>query len=532
MRAVALLLFFASVALGEDLYFTQAGAGSHNGSSVGNAWSTSEASTSGNWGAGAGKVSAGDTLHVSGTITAALTVQGSGTAGNVITILFDSGAKFSAAAWANATGAITITNKNYITVDGGATGTIGGPGAAGTTNGVIEATANGTGLANQVDTRGLLASSCSNLTVQGLVFSNLYVRTRGTDASDGGSAVRVIWDGSNNYATVTVTNCVVHDVEQGISFTYGPATSAILVSYCTSYNCNWGGGAGDHNSSATLADITVHHCYFHDFTNWDGTDGTTQGKFHHNGFYAFAQSSGSITNITEYANVVSGPWTLNSGAPGATAGLFMSGGITGTMLIYNNVFLDAATGGTPDNGLLTIWPNPGSTARVYNNTFLGNGAGNGEAIHFENGNAGAKTFIAVNNVFKAKTAIAVYNNGSLTYTGNHNVFRSLISPNFIWSTDSTGNQATFAQWKALGGAFDPDGTTADPNLNGSYIPQPTSSAIDAGTSESTYFATDFYGVTRPSGSAWDIGAAEYVAASTAGSSATGSVSITGSASIK
>ena len=83
-----LLQFLLALALAvslraEDLYVTQAGAGSKNGTSLANAWEVSSASTginnSGNWGVGAGKVSAGDNLYVSGVTTGRITLQGSGT---------------------------------------------------------------------------------------------------------------------------------------------------------------------------------------------------------------------------------------------------------------------------------------------------------------------------------------------------------------------------------------------------------------------------------------------------------------------
>ena len=113
----------------ENIYVTQSAAGSNTGVDAANAHSLSWVNDSSNWGAGADKVSPGDTVHLVGTFTSQLAVQTGGSAGNVITIYFEQNAKFSAATWPN--GAIRVAGKNYITIDGGS-------------NGLIECTANGT----------------------------------------------------------------------------------------------------------------------------------------------------------------------------------------------------------------------------------------------------------------------------------------------------------------------------------------------------------------------------------------------------
>lgn len=82
----------ASALRAEDLFATQGGAGAHNGSSVANAWSAAEFNTSGNWGAGAGKISAGDTVYLSGTFTTQLSVKGSGTNASTRITLTDTAA--------------------------------------------------------------------------------------------------------------------------------------------------------------------------------------------------------------------------------------------------------------------------------------------------------------------------------------------------------------------------------------------------------------------------------------------------------
>ena len=92
MRGTFFFLLAAATAWAENLYVTQAGAGSGNGSSVANAFSAAAFNTAGNWGVGAGKISAGDTVYLSGTFTTRLTVLGSGTSTSARITLTDTAA--------------------------------------------------------------------------------------------------------------------------------------------------------------------------------------------------------------------------------------------------------------------------------------------------------------------------------------------------------------------------------------------------------------------------------------------------------
>jgi len=79
-----LVLFAISIpAFAENIYVSQSGSG--DGSSCGSSRSASWFNSSGNWGGGAGQINGGDTVYLCGTITSALTMQGSGSSGNIIT---------------------------------------------------------------------------------------------------------------------------------------------------------------------------------------------------------------------------------------------------------------------------------------------------------------------------------------------------------------------------------------------------------------------------------------------------------------
>lgn len=89
IRRLILLLVLVVSAHAEDLYCTQAGTTPFDGT-LAHPFRASDFNTSGNWGAGAGKISAGDTVHLGGTFTTKLTVLGSGTnAATRITLMGD-----------------------------------------------------------------------------------------------------------------------------------------------------------------------------------------------------------------------------------------------------------------------------------------------------------------------------------------------------------------------------------------------------------------------------------------------------------
>ena len=103
---------------GEDVFITQATSGVDTGANCANAHSVAWFNTATNWGVGAGKISAGDTVYLCGTITSRLNVQASGSAGNIITITAAAGgATLDMQSTSNFV-AFSFNAFQYITVDG------------------------------------------------------------------------------------------------------------------------------------------------------------------------------------------------------------------------------------------------------------------------------------------------------------------------------------------------------------------------------------------------------------------------------
>jgi len=107
--AICIMLWSALIsAQAASYYVTQSGAGSGNGTSLGNAWSVSTFNAS-------STPAAGDTVVFSGTITSTVSPNKGGSSGNPITL------NFSAATLNNASPRIQIT-QNYLNVLGGQLG--------------------------------------------------------------------------------------------------------------------------------------------------------------------------------------------------------------------------------------------------------------------------------------------------------------------------------------------------------------------------------------------------------------------------
>ena len=140
-------LLFNTNALADDIFVAQTAAGGDTGADCSNAHSMSWLNTAGSWGGGGADVDPGDTVRLCGTLTTALTIQGGGSDGSLITILFEPGAKFSAATWT--TPAITNAGYDYIIIDGG-------------TNGIIDATDNGTSLTYQNEVAAIAIDDAQN----------------------------------------------------------------------------------------------------------------------------------------------------------------------------------------------------------------------------------------------------------------------------------------------------------------------------------------------------------------------------------
>ena len=211
-----------------NLYLAQSAAGTQDGSGCGNAIAVSFFNTLANWGDGTNQIDQGTTVHLCGTITTALAFQTGGASGSPVTLIFESGAVMTSAAW-NTT-AISGGGFSWLVLDFGS-------------NGIIQNTANGTTgtFANSLASIAVDFSGSSNSIIQAEGagasgnISNIYVRTANstTDNSAGAQGNRcILWGGGSNNLISGVTT---HDCR----FNYYPAGAAdsnITVSNMVMYH--------------------------------------------------------------------------------------------------------------------------------------------------------------------------------------------------------------------------------------------------------------------------------------------------------
>ena len=441
----------------EDIYIAQNSAGGDTGADCANSHSAAWFNTAGNWGSDAGDITAGDIAHLCGTISTALTVQGSGTDGNIITIKFEDDAKLSKNTWGASGAAVTISSKSYILIDGG-------------TNGIIEATDNGTALTYQDDQRGVYISNGTEVEIKNLTINNLFVRTPGTGGAFGSNGIRA--EGTSTTLSIHHNTC--NYMNSCVYVAYGGTSSWVLV-YNNTFNHGANGMVFGNNGASSLTNLQVYNNTVNLYD--DSSDATCGNTFHNDGLQFFAQTAGSsITDMKVYGNTI-GP---NMGICTATTGwIFVEGIITGSK-VYNNLLLNGSGVVPPTNGYIYDKPWSGGTkaTEIYNNTIIGDSQG-GTGVGAEEEGSIIKNNILTNLNY------GIYQGGSST-----------ISNNLFFNNDTNGTTGT-------------NPVLTNPTLDGSYIPQAGSPAIDAGLSIASLFTTDKAGTSRPQGAAWDIGAYEY-----------------------
>lgn len=494
MKTALLILFLALPVFAEDFYVAEVLQGNGGGSSEANATNKLFFNTSGNWGVGAGKISAGDTVIFVGTHTTNAVIQGSGSAGSPITIRFAAGAKFSKGTWnqsgSNGDAALYGTGRSYIDVDGG-----------GNQDVDFECTSNGTGLTTSNHAVGIQFDNSAFINVFGVRATNMYLRTTGSEDNAVGGCIQF----RSGAYSVMVSNCIVSDANVPIYVAYSAGNSNVTIRHC------WGTKAGEGvivmgalSGAASLTNTLIYNNRFFENLAWSG-----QPNIHVNCIHLHSFISGSrMTGTRIYNNEFGG----NMGSA-PTSYLFIEGEMEDSF-IYNNLFrlYDAETAG--GNGMLFVK----GTRRTYvfNNTFWSESPRyNAMALGGSYGGTGWDTNIFATNNLSYNVALPItspYNPPAISGSdynvfyasgGTYPLFTYTNTAQRVFSNGSTG-------WKDVT-PFDDNSTTSQPTLDANLVPTSADTIARAGGVNLTAWgiATDYYGNPRPSSGSWSIGAFQY-----------------------
>lgn len=300
-----------SVAIARDIYIAQNAVGANNGFDCADAHAVSFFNAAANWGSGPAQIGPGTTAHLCGVITTELTVQGSGTSGSPITILFQPHAQVTLPACDSTNGCVNVRGKSYIIIDGG---TACGPGTACASTSlacVANALACGTGSIVQTS-NGTLPFSITNITCNGGV------------------------------ATVTGPSPF------GFSLSPYPAVLPVYISdnSVSSYNGSWTVASNDDTTNTFTFNVPC---------NGTGTGGSA-GALCLNGSYCTHDSAAIMLNgqgtgcaNCEFRNLIVGPLYYrtsyrDAGSGGGLSGTTYFEGTTGTLKIHDNVMPYAISG--------------------------------------------------------------------------------------------------------------------------------------------------------------------------------------------
>jgi hypothetical protein len=469
-----LLLTYCAKVQGKNMFIAQTARGADSGTDTANAHSAIWFNASGNWGGGTAKISAGDTVHLCGTLTSSVKINGSGANGNPITILFEPGSRFSSPHWnqggTNSDAAISGEGLSYITLDGGK-------------NGIIECTNNGTNKTYQVPCSGIDFSGCSNIIIKNLTVQNIYVRTAGTSGSFGNG---IIFKPPSH--DLTIQDNILNDAGGPLFIQYSAGDKNFFIFNNSSINAGEGNIViGSSNNSSTVANVQIYNnTLSKGLGTWSGNP-----AIHTNCMHLFAVHTGSrIDSLKIFNNSVTGAWGTNS-----TSYIFLEGNIYSPK-VYNNLFIAGDPGSGGGNGYLYIKESPGGTS-IENNSFIGNKSGIGLIVQGLGANIKNNLFFNV-----SAPVICPYDTTGILSCDYNIYYKGTI---FGFGNYS---QITFSQWKART-QFDKKSLISQPILDTGYAPTSLdTTARGKGLNLAPAFISDKNGTLRPAVGPWTIGAFE------------------------
>jgi hypothetical protein len=475
-----------------NIYITPDGGG--NGICGSNVHTPSWFNTSANWSSNGGQIGPGTTVHLCGTFNAPagadgyLQFQGSGTSGNPITLLWEKGAIVQAPYFSFNHAGVDINGNSWVVLDGG-------------TNGILQNTAEGTGLAYQQDT-ALITGFGNNVTVKNLSVLNVYVHLIGDNGGGGaqGFAFAVYVPSASNLTigpnnTFTQCNvCVKYGFEGGEHDLVITGNSFALSNQAIELG-------PDNSGTKVMTNIQVDHNTYVASRNWDNA----ANYYHHNFFHPFTNTAGSsiVGKLLVFDNSATGDVGQHS-----TSFIFLEnnngggGGHMDSWYVFNNVFNKTNTDAPGSSGIVAVMSPNGF---FLNNTVIDAGGTGDYGWPSFDAYGGATGWTVQNNIFYGgEYQLTVQ--APATVNANKNVYYGSVGGGpWVYHSTYTGS---FSTWQSAC-SCDSGSSTGNPLLNSDMT-------IGAGSAASTLGANlsgmnisalnfDKVGTARPSGS-WSSGA--------------------------
>lgn len=508
LLASILVIFATAFSTAGDIYIAQNAAGGNTGADCADAHAAAWFNSASNWGSAGSQIGPGTTVHLCGTISSALTAQGSGTSSSPVTIFFETGANISMAALPTS-GAIVLSGLSWIVVDGN------------NQAGIIQSTNNGDasgGYANQVCSMAIAAQGSSNITIRELQILNIYVKSDSSVSAAGGcngvgppAAVYYQTAGNITVDHVVMTycaSCVTGGIQAG-------ATVTVSNSTCANFDHCLGMGISS-NSAVVLGPVYFFDNEVHDMKAWD----TAANTFHHDGvhLWGYCSDGSSYCAGTYWSNI----YIYNNHFYGDTGTQF-GDWIFNEANIQNewafNNFSDTTQEESGNEG-----PGPfyaqGINMHYWNNTFTGtSGADNSNLNALAGPNVTVQNNVICNGSLIGVSATNPYSGATTTIGAlSNNFYMNGNSNAFGWK----GNSLSFSQfptWEADSGGT-ASSSSASCTVNSTGTLQSGSIAIGAGTN---LYSTcngqpnpglgalcyDAAGNPRSPSAAWDAGAFAY-----------------------
>jgi hypothetical protein len=440
------VLFSASIAHAATTYVSQSGGTFSGGSACNGKTTVSVATFNGQ------SPSPGDTIYFCGSITSAVQVKASGTAGNVIAYIADTGASIQIQGTLN-TCPIVVNNHNYLLFDGG---------GAGGTNGILAVLNNGSNLA----ALNLVSAFCSegnstNVEVRNWKLGPIYQHTDPADHRSNADIETNIWFSTNTAGgTVSIHDNVMYGVGVAILIE-GTLNSSPTFNIYNNYvyNMDWALGFAPPAGAYTL---NFHDNHIGSTKNWD----TSNDMYHHDGIHFFTGAGPSSIATNIYNNLFDGDW----GTCCSTAFIFQESSIIANLYIYNNVFTQLS------GNLMPLVQVGGTTGAVYDNTFqCGSGGYNNEGLQIYNTST---NFSVKNNAFQGCNTFIQWGSSTLGtgWVVDYNVYMNhgAGGNNAWWGTN------TFSTWASSCSCDSHSTYSATNSLNSDGTPTSSFPGLAAG----------------------------------------------------